>query len=504
MPAPGHVRQPIDEYPSNMTRRRKSWFRTRNVAVGLSVVLIAVIAYRIYWTATAEPAPVIDYAARIVELCESAQPDGDNGWPLLTEAAAHTVEVEALVLEMEFRPREEGFLFSLQYSFINDWGVTVDIEPERVALRMLRERGAFDLMAEAARRPRMVRPVTGPSPLWNSLALSELSHFRTMAQARAASMRLAFRDGDTAEGVAAFEQTLALARACGSQADLIDHLTGMAIGTLALDHIRHELMEGSLDAATCRALLDALDRQLPLSRPHVALEGERAIFLDMIQWMFTDDGHGDGRLDVGKFNQFATGAGMSSLARALGTVRSMFVAGRAETTRLVNEFYDGLVAESKLSPLERSESRFDADLFTGRLATRHLLLELMIPAAGKFLDNADARRVTTEGFRIMVGLAAYQARHAAYPDALDRLAPEFLAEVPVDPTHGGPFRYRLLSDDPHRRPYLLYSTGIDQIDDRGVELDEPGHWKHGGWFAALVDPNVTGVDFVINRPRPKE
>ncbi len=83
MPAPGHVRQPIDEYPLYMRRHRTSWFRTRNVAIGISVAVIAFIAYRIYRTATAVPAPVIDYAARIIELCESAQPDGDNGWPLL-------------------------------------------------------------------------------------------------------------------------------------------------------------------------------------------------------------------------------------------------------------------------------------------------------------------------------------------------------------------------------------------------------------------------------------
>ena len=486
-----------------MRRRRKSWFRTRNVAVGLSVVLIAGIAYRFYRDATAEPAPVVDYAARLVELSASAQPEGDNGWPLLAEAAAHTDEVEALILEMEFPPREEGFPFFLDYSYVHNPGATVDIEPERVALRMLRERGAFDLMAEAARRPRAVRPVTGPSPLWNSRPRSTLSHFRTMAQARVASMQLALADGDMVEAVAAFEQTLTLARACGSQAFLIDHLTGYAIASLVLSQIRYEVMEGSLDAAACRAVLDALDRQLPLSRPHVALEGERAMFLDIIQWAFTDDGHGDGRFDMAKYNQVATGTGVSSLARSLGAVQSIFLAGRAETTALVNEFYDGLVAESKLSTLGRAQSRFDADLFAARLSRRHWLVQVMIPADGKYLDIADVGRVEIEGFRIMVALAAYKSRHAAYPDALERLAPEFLAEVPVDPTHGGPFRYRLLSDDPHRRPYLLYSTGVDQTDDGGVEIDEPGEWKHP-WFAGLVDSNLTGVDFVINRPRPSE
>ena len=78
------------------------------------------------------------------------------------------------------------------------------------------------------------------------------------------------------------------------------------------------------------------------------MEGERAILLDMIQWTFTDDGHGDGRLDVGKFDQFATGTGVSSPAPSLGTVPSIFLAGRAETTALVNEVYDGVAAESQM------------------------------------------------------------------------------------------------------------------------------------------------------------
>ena len=98
----------------------------------------------------------------------------------------------------------------------------------------------------------------------------------------------------------------------------------------------------------------------------------------MIQWAFTDDGHGDGRLDVGKYNQVATETGVPSLALSLGALRSIFLAGRAETTGLVNEFYDGLVAESKLSALGRAQSPFDADVFAAKLTRRHALVEALM------------------------------------------------------------------------------------------------------------------------------
>ena len=47
------------------------------------------------------------------------------------------------------------------------------------------------------------------------------------------------------------------------------------------------------------------------------------------------------------------------------------------------------------------------------------------------------------------------------------LVPQILVTVPSDPLHGGPFGYRLTPDDPHGRPYLLYSTGLDRNDDGG-------------------------------------
>ena len=66
----------------------------------------------------------------------------------------------------------------------------------------------------------------------------------------------------------------------------------------------------------------------------------------------------------------------------------------------------------------------------------------------------------------MAGLACalerYRIAKGAYPATLDALVPDFLPKLPHDPCDGQSFRYRLIPEG-----YLLYSIGIDRVDDDG-------------------------------------
>ena len=103
--------------------------------------------------------------------------------------------------------------------------------------------------------------------------------------------------------------------------------------------------------------------------------------------------------------------------------------------------------------------------------------------------------------RVMVALELYRARHGAYPDSLDQLAGDIVTQPPADPLHGLPFGYRLLDGDPDGRAYLLYSVGLDRVDDGGAELSPADRAAHGH-AAALTTPAVSNADHVINEPRP--
>jgi hypothetical protein len=65
---------------------------------------------------------------------------------------------------------------------------------------------------------------------------------------------------------------------------------------------------------------------------------------------------------------------------------------------------------------------------------------------------------------LIVALAAerYRRAHGRWPEALDRLTPELLSAVPLDPFDGAPLRLARLDDG-----LVLYSVGFDGQDDGG-------------------------------------
>jgi hypothetical protein len=80
--------------------------------------------------------------------------------------------------------------------------------------------------------------------------------------------------------------------------------------------------------------------------------------------------------------------------------------------------------------------------------------------------QAEARR------RLVVAALAlerFHARHGAYPNTLAELAPDFLKAPPVDFMDGRPLRYAPAGDG----HFLLYSVGLDCVDDGGRLPPEP-------------------------------
>jgi hypothetical protein len=97
------------------------------------------------------------------------------------------------------------------------------------------------------------------------------------------------------------------------------------------------------------------------------------------------------------------------------------------------------------------------------------------------------------GAKLALAIELYDAHHGEHPASLDDLVPGFLPELPVDPlADDGRFGYRLLTDDPHARRYLLYSTGLDGEDNGGVT--QP--------YVDMMSPSQDdGFDVILNLPR---
>jgi hypothetical protein len=66
--------------------------------------------------------------------------------------------------------------------------------------------------------------------------------------------------------------------------------------------------------------------------------------------------------------------------------------------------------------------------------------------------------------RVATALERYRLAHGNYPETLDALAPQFIAQLPHDIINGQPLHYRLSNDG----QFVLYSVGWNETDDGGV------------------------------------
>jgi len=78
-----------------------------------------------------------------------------------------------------------------------------------------------------------------------------------------------------------------------------------------------------------------------------------------------------------------------------------------------------------------------------------------------------------------LALERFRLANSTYPRSLDQLSPAFIAKVPLDFMDGHQLRYHLL---PGNADFVLYSTGLDCLDDGGVMArteSQPGTYGAG-------------------------
>jgi hypothetical protein len=111
-----------------------------------------------------------------------------------------------------------------------------------------------------------------------------------------------------------------------------------------------------------------------------------------------------------------------------------------------------------------------------------ILLTLTIPAVSAVVRAEERARAHRGMSQVTFALAAFRAERGAYPGQLKELVPRFMGKLPQDPFGDGPYRYRKLKDG-----FLLYSLGMNRLDDGGVSVDD-------------VDAPEDGDDLVVRFP----
>src|SRR5262249_13794526 len=97
----------------------------------------------------------------------------------------------------------------------------------------------------------------------------------------------------------------------------------------------------------------------------------------------------------------------------------------------------------------------------------NVMIALLLPSIEE-VPYAGARREQTQtNSQIASALPAYGANKGNSPPRLDELAPKYLSKIPLDLFSGKPLIYR-----PAENGYLLYSVGVNGIDEDGRWTDD--------------------------------
>jgi hypothetical protein len=109
--------------------------------------------------------------------------------------------------------------------------------------------------------------------------------------------------------------------------------------------------------------------------------------------------------------------------------------------------------------------RIEADI---RAQQKHLSLyavqaRMLAPAFVPVVKRIAFDQSIIDLAHIACALERYRLAHGAYPQTLDALTPQFIAEVPHDIINGQPLHYRLRPDG----QFILYSVGWNETDDGG-------------------------------------
>lgn len=107
----------------------------------------------------------------------------------------------------------------------------------------------------------------------------------------------------------------------------------------------------------------------------------------------------------------------------------------------------------------------------------YLLYVMVVPAFDQVPKTYAHAKSCRDQVLIACALERFRKKSGTYPEKLDVLAPQFIANVPPDPVDGSPMRYRRDADG----GFTLWSVGANRVDDGGKPEPDKSPRAQADW-----------------------
>lgn len=325
-----------------------------------------------------------------------------------------------------------------------------------------------------------------------SILLRNLNPMRQMANLLSADLRVAREKADAPRVFADLDAMLGMASQLrDGQPFVVTQLVANGIDRMMLRDLDATLAQKPelLSDADLAHLAHRVSATVcgDTAAAFISLEGERMSAKDIIQRVFTDDGHGDGRLSASAVRLISILSTMGSDTNGrqfvpantgdlvgmavVGSVAASFNA-RRETADEFDRLY--ALADSDLArpmyaidPASSGEQliqrRIDEINHSSAARSRLILVPLLMPSLAHAQRTTEQLIGERDGALVAIAIELHRRRHnGTYPTSLDELVPGMLPKIPRDRITGDAIRYRLVDGKP-----VVYSVGVDRDDDGG-------------------------------------
>ena len=328
------------------------------------------------------------------------------------------------------------------------------------------------------------KPDRSEFPSFN-ISLPQLAILRQAVRIIASDMMMAVEKADGERATRDAEAIIALSIHAQEGRILIGDLVGMSIRSIVVNRILMALewKPNTFTDSQLKRLQNAL-RSVPRALERPDFTYERLMFEDIVQRLYTDDGHGDGRF-APQWKQLRLISALESISAAnhgekqgATTQFTLFasflsqpfsfyaIAGRKEALdhydasikRLAGQPNDSL--NDAVTALAIAEEEF-VESMTAHGA-RFFLEGILTPALGKVVSSFQIDRANRDACVISIAAELYHRANGKWPASATDLTTLCNGKAPQDPWNGKPI---LMASDANG--FRMWSVGRDGVDQRG-------------------------------------
>jgi hypothetical protein len=286
-------------------------------------------------------------------------------------------------------------------------------------------------------------------------------------------------NGQSDKALADVQLSMRLVGAIRTEPFLISHLVRIAMTEMALQPV----YEGLANRQWTDAQLVALNAELAkldfLADYQFSMRGERAMTCAIIDFISKRQSYKQYEAVLGEISD---NDGATTTSQLKNTVLAVglylmpvgwFAQNKLFIARNEQDWITGVVfPEAHLvSPQKYREVGHAHDnIYSRPVKPWNFLAKEFSPALGAAGRKSSREQISVDLARTAIALERYRLAHGEFPELLDVLPPQFIAQVPHDVISGQSLKYRRTLDG----QFVLYSVGWNEKDDGGVMFTSEG------------------------------